>query len=130
MRLVTLDQETTRSEILRALILLGLFLLLGFYMIYWNTVYPNEYNLAFAKHVRHWLPPSVLFVFASYYALLYYQLKRLELQKKSIPSWGRYASTLFETSIPTLFMLLLAIVHSPADVVLSSRIFFYFMFII
>jgi adenylate cyclase len=109
---------------------MGLFIFIAFFLIFWTNVYPSKFDLVFSAKVAHPIPPLILFGISGYYACCYYIFRYFEQKNIRIYGWLRYATSLVETSIPACFMIMFATVHIPADVVLSSRILLFFLFII
>ncbi|WP_158617451.1 adenylate/guanylate cyclase domain-containing protein [Legionella sp. km772] len=130
MHLTTLNHEILRSEILRVTILMSFFLFLAVYVAIWAVVSPIEFTILFKNKVSAWSPSTFLLVIAGYYFLLRLFLCAREKKELIIPKGLQFLTLFLETSIPTLFLCILAQFHEPVYVLLSSRILLYFVFII
>ena len=130
MRLINLEHEILHSEILRVTILMVFFFFIFVYLCLWSVLYPGQYAIIFKHSVNHGAPFICLFSVLAYCSFVRYILKQCERKGVFIPNWTRFLTSLIETSIPTLFIYLLAQIHPPVHAILSSRILFYFMFII
>ena len=130
MRLTTLDREILRSDILRTTILMGFFLLFAVYVGIWAVLAPDDFNAIFTKNISLWSPSVTLLIIALYYFLLGVYLSFCKKRAIFVPLWFQFVTLFLETSIPTLFIYILAQFHPAVYVLLSSRILLYFVFII
>ena len=130
MLLTTLKLEILRSDLLRVTILMGFFLFLAAYAGVWAILIPEQFHVIFKNIVSVWSPSKVLLIIALYYLLLRIVLTSFQKKSRSVPLWFQVITLFLETSIPTLFICILAQYHPPVDVLLSSRILLYFVFII
>ena len=130
MRLPTLNEEILRSDVLRVTILMGFYLFLAVYAAMWVIVSPSQFKVIFENAISDWSPSAVLLAIALYYFLLRCFFKYCEKKGINIPTWFQFLSLFLETSIPTLFIYIIAQFHPPVYVLLSSRILLYFVFII
>lgn len=130
MNLSTLNHEILRSDILRVTILMFFFLLFAVYVAVWAVVSPEHFNYIFKNRIHLWSPSLLLLGIASYYIFMRMILLVCEKKGFFVPKWSQYLTLFLETSIPTLFIYILAKFHQPVYVLLSSRILIYFIFII
>jgi adenylate cyclase len=128
-RLITLDKEIRKSEILRVTAAAWLAFFFAMYLPFLMIYFPNDYDLIFMHHFQRIGVVCALLGFSGYYVILRYVLIQCERRAISIPKWTWYLVTLLETSTPTLILYLLAQIHPPAEVILSSRLLLYFIFI-
>lgn len=130
MYLSALNQEILRSDILRVTILMFFFLFFALYAGTWALVSPEHFHFIFKNRISFWSPSLLMLSIAFYYFVL--RLILLHCQQKAvvIPKWFQFLTLFLETSLPTLFIYILAQFHLPVHAMLSSRILIYFIFII
>jgi adenylate cyclase len=106
------------------------FLLFAAYVEFFAYEYTSEFQLVLGNKINHWTPIFVLVGIAFYYFLLKHLFQFYEKKKKLFPIWGRFFTAFIETSVPTLFLCLIAQVHDSVYVLLSPRVMLYFIYII
>lgn len=72
----------------------------------------------------------IMAVFIIRELIVKFRLERLIKKEKKLPSYIRYANTFFETSFPTVFIILSVEATSSFYMLLSPAVFFYVIFII
>ena len=129
MYLDTLDKEVLESQVLRTSILLSCFALVILYQLFWQYFFPEQYKLVFTE-IKKWIIWLVIFSLLAYYFFLRLIIKACISRSIKISRWVLFLTTLVETSLPSLYILAFSFKHPLAEVLLSSTILVYFIYII
>ncbi len=126
-----LDLEILRNEILRARILMGVFLLLGGSLFVTGILLPER----FANVTRNAISPFTPLPFFGGVAVFYFFLGRrlvaLDRRGGRVPLFAQYLNAFIETSFPTVGILLISSIREPGVLALNlPPAYLYFVFII
>lgn len=129
-----LDREVLYSERMRALIIMGFFLLSALWFFSIGSLFGNTFPDASMKQVRGvpvyvWL--SLAFMGISLYEAFFAAvLTHFIRRKKNFPVPPRFFNALVEVSIPTITIYLASFIYNPFEALFLPAVFMYFLFII
>jgi adenylate cyclase len=129
MHLITLEQATLRSQVLRTTILTAFFFCFALLFFTFSITSPMQFHDIFGSTVPLWVPTSFLLMITVYFSGIRYLFKSCLARQLNFPTSVLFLTAFIETSIPTIVICLIAQIHIPAYLLLSPPIMVYFIFI-
>lgn len=123
------NEDFLRSERLRVITLLGIFLI-GFSFAAINHFF-NSYKTAEFRQVTYTAMIFMGSMTVFEFLMFLFVRRRIRDDYRSIPLWLQYLNAFIEISSPTIIMIILAgSISSPAVVLSSPAVYLYFIFIV
>lgn len=126
-----MEREVLDNEILRASLLLGVFLTLGSFLSLLPHLFPATFERV-SQGAVHWFAPIGFFgTVCLFFYLLRRRLLILRRNNRPVPLYAQYLNAFLETSLPTFVIVMTSLTREPALMALDlPPTYVYFVFII